>query len=79
MSEDQLFRVASPRHRTEISEYLRSIAADLETGDEVTLSSEAESTTLVVPEEPRFEVEAERETDTSSGQTETSLDIEIEW
>ncbi len=74
-----MFRVSSRRRQEDIADSLRTLAEKLETGEDVTLSADGESTTVTVPDEPRFEIEVERETPTSGGQTETSIEVEVEW
>ncbi|MGZ0746733.1 MULTISPECIES: amphi-Trp domain-containing protein [unclassified Haloparvum] len=79
MTEETIFEVASTRQRGDIAAWLRTLADELETGNEVTLTAESGSTTVVVPDEPQFTVEVERETPTGGGGTETSLEVELEW
>lgn len=79
MPEETIFRVSSRRTQEDIADSLRMLAEKLEKGEDVTLSADGESTTLTVPEEPRFEIEVEREIPSSGGQTETSIEVELEW
>lgn len=79
MTEETIFEVASTRQHGEIADWLRTLADELESGNEVTLAADSGSTTVVVPDEPQFTVEVERETPTGGGQTETSLEVELEW
>lgn len=79
MPEDVLFKTESARSRSEIAEYLRTVADKLDAGDPVTLSAGSESVTLEVPARPTFEVKAEREYSKSGGPGELSLELELEW
>ncbi|TQQ82563.1 amphi-Trp domain-containing protein [Halonotius terrestris] len=79
MPEEVLFKSESTQSRDEIASYLRSVADKLDSGESVTLSAGAETTTLDIPSRPTFEVKAERETDSSGGNAEQSLELEIEW
>ncbi|CQH64103.1 uncharacterized protein HHUB_4278 (plasmid) [Halobacterium hubeiense] len=79
MPEETIFRVSSRRTQDDIADSLRTLAEKLETGEDVTLSTDDESTTVTVPDEPRFEVEVEQEIPSSGGQTETSIEVEVEW
>jgi len=75
--EEVLFETERRRDRTEIADYLRTVADRLESGDSLTLSSGGDSVDLAIPARPTFEVKAERETE--SGGTELSVEFEIEW
>lgn len=79
MPEETIFRVSSARGRTEIADYLQTLADELDTDGQITFSADTQSTTVSVPEQPDFEVEVEQETPTDGGPTETSVELEIEW
>ncbi len=78
MPEEQLFKTDEQTARTEIAETLRDAADQIEAGD-VTLVSDTEEQTVVVPERPRFEVELERLTDSETGDQQYELEYELGW
>jgi len=78
MPEDVLFESESPRSRSDIAAYLRSVADSLDAGDPITLKSGGESVTMEPPSQPTFEVKAEREGPTDAP-GELSIEFEIEW
>jgi amphi-Trp domain-containing protein len=78
MPEEVLFKSESDQSRDEIATYLRTVAENLERGEDITLTSGAESVTLDPPASPTFEVKAEREGPTD-GPGELSIEFELEW
>jgi amphi-Trp domain-containing protein len=78
MPEEVLFKSESTQSRAEIATYLRTVAANLENGDDIALSAGGESVTLDPPSRPTFEVKAERE-GPPEGPTELSIEFELEW
>ena len=78
MPETVLFESESTQTRAEIASYLRQVAANLDSGDDITLRAGDDSVTLTPPERPTFEVKAEREGPTD-GPGELSIEFELEW
>lgn len=78
MPEEVLFKSESDQSRTEIASYLRTVAENLESGSEISLTSGGESVTLDPPDRPTFEVKAEREGPTDQP-GELSIEFELEW
>jgi amphi-Trp domain-containing protein len=78
MPEEILFESESVQSRSEIADYLRTVADSLEAGDEVTFSAGEQSTAVEPPERPTFEVKIEREGPAGSAGT-LSVELEIEW
>ncbi|WP_331236564.1 amphi-Trp domain-containing protein [Natronorarus salvus] len=76
MPEEVLFKVEQSMNRSEIAEYLRTVAEKLDGDGTLSLSSGDESVEMDVPERPEFEIKAERET---NGSTELSVEFELEW
>lgn len=79
MPEETLFRLESERSRSDIAQYLRSLADKLDGDGAVSFVADDESAELAVPSRPTFEVEAERETPAAGGNDELSIELEIEW
>lgn len=77
MTEEVLFKAEQTRTRSEISQYLRTVADKLDGDGELSLSAGSESVDLSVPERPTFEIKAEREVEGS--ETELSVEFELEW
>ncbi|WP_339105021.1 amphi-Trp domain-containing protein [Haloterrigena salinisoli] len=78
MPEEVLFESESDLTRAEIASYLRTVADNLDGGDDITLKAGDESVTLDPPTRPTFEVKAERE-GPSDGPGELSIEFELEW
>lgn len=78
MSEEVLFKSESDRSRSEIADYLRSVADSLESGGEITLRAGDQSTAVDPPERATFEVKVERE-GPADGDGELSVELEVEW
>lgn len=78
MPEEVLFETENTQSRTDVAQYLRTVADKLDSGDPITLSAGSQSVTLDPPARPVFEVKAERET-SSSGRSELSIEFELEW
>ncbi|MEF8814720.1 MAG: amphi-Trp domain-containing protein [Halovenus sp.] len=78
MPEEVLFKTEEQTTRTEIADALRDAADQVESG-EVQLETDTEEQTVVVPENPRFEVELERLTDSETGEQRYELEYEIRW
>lgn len=78
MPEEVIFEFESEIRRTEIADYLRTVADRLDADGTVTLGSDDESVSLDVPEIPEFEVKAERE-GPDGGPKELSIELEMEW
>jgi len=78
MPEKVLFKSESDQSRAEIASYLRTVAENLENGNEINLKSGTESVTLDPPARPTFEVKAEREGPTDRP-GELSIEFELEW
>ncbi|EMA55392.1 MULTISPECIES: amphi-Trp domain-containing protein [Halococcus] len=77
MPEEVLFETEQSMDRSEIANYLRTVADRLDGGDEIGLEAGDQHVTLAPPARPTFEVKAERET--GSGPDELSVEFEIEW
>ena len=78
MPEEVLFKSESKQSREEIASYLRKVAANLDQGQAITLTSDSESVTMEPPARPTFEVKAEREGPADSP-GELSVEFELEW
>jgi amphi-Trp domain-containing protein len=78
MPEEVLFKSETDMSRGEIASFLRTVAENLEQGDDITLKSGGESVTMDPPSRPTFEVKAEREGPTD-GHGELSVEFELEW
>ncbi len=78
MPEEVLFKSESRMDRSEIATYLRTVADNLEGGDDITLKAGDESVTMEPPARPTFEVKAERE-GPEGGPYERSIEFELEW
>ena len=79
MPEELLFKFEQRMDRSEIADYLRTVADTLEADDSLTLEAGDDSVTLSPPARPEFEVKAERETSSSGGPAELSIEFELEW
>lgn len=81
MPEEVLFTFERRMERTDIADYLRSVADSLENGTPLTLEAGGDSVTMSPPARPTFEVKAERETSSSApeGPGELGLEFELEW
>ena len=81
MPEDVLFEFERRMDRTEIADYLRTVADSLENGEPIGLEAGGESVTMTPPSQPTFEIKAERETSSSApdGPGELGLEFELEW
>lgn len=78
MPEEVLFKSESSRSRSEIAEYLRTVADSLEGGGDVTFRDGGETVAVAPPDRPEFEVKVEREGPVD-GNGELSIELEIEW
>ncbi len=78
MPEEVLFRSESRKSRSEIADYLRSVADKLESGGEVTFRAGDETAAISPPDRPEFEVKVERE-GPADGNGELSIELELEW
>ena len=78
MPEEVLFKSENRMNRDEIAAYLRTVADNLESGDDITLRAGDESVTMEPPTRPTFEVKAERE-GPEGGPYERSVEFELEW
>lgn len=78
MPEEVIFEFESQTRRSEVADYLRTVADRLDADGTVTLGSGGESLTLEVPTTPEFEVKAERE-GPEGGAKELSVEFELEW
>jgi len=78
MPEEVLFESESSQEREEIASFLRTVADNLDAGDEISLTRGADSVTLRPPARPTFEVKAERE-GPADGPGELSIEFELEW
>ncbi|WP_436344151.1 amphi-Trp domain-containing protein [Natronorubrum sp. FCH18a] len=81
MPEEVLFKFEQRMDRTDIADYLRSVADSLESGNSISLEAGGESVTMNPPTRPTFEIKAERETSSSApdGPGELGLEFELEW
>ncbi|WP_137285189.1 amphi-Trp domain-containing protein [Halorussus salinisoli] len=79
MPEEVLFETERRMDRTDVANYLRTVAEKLESGGDITLSAGDQSVTLDPPAQPTFEVKAERETPSGGGSGELSIEFELEW
>ncbi|ADB61130.1 hypothetical protein Htur_2250 [Haloterrigena turkmenica DSM 5511] len=81
MPEDVLFKFERRMDRTEIADYLRTVADSLERGEPINLEAGGDSVTMTPPSRPTFEIKAERETSSSApeGPGELGLEFELEW
>jgi amphi-Trp domain-containing protein len=77
MPEEVLFKSELRQNRSEVADYLRTVADKLDDGGSLTLSAGGDSVTLDPPESVTFEVKAELET--GSGPDEHSVEFELEW
>lgn len=78
MPEEVLFEIEQRMGRTEIADYLRTVADHLERGESITLKAGDRNVTLDPPQQPTFEVKAERETEQGEPD-ELSIEFELEW
>ncbi|MFB6071588.1 MAG: amphi-Trp domain-containing protein [Halobacterium sp.] len=78
MPEEVLFESEVRQRRTEVADYLRTVAEKLEAGGSLTLSAGDQSVTLDPRETVDFEVKAEEETEAGSP-PERSVEFELEW
>ena len=78
MPEEVLFKSESDQSRADIASFLRTVADNLDAGDEITLRAGEETVTMDPPSRPTFEVKAEREGPTN-GPKELSIEFELEW
>ncbi|WP_324662506.1 amphi-Trp domain-containing protein [Haloarcula sediminis] len=78
MPEKTLFESEQLMGRDAVADYLRTLAASLESGSDVTLRAGDQSLTMQPPSEVEFEVKAEREGPTD-GDGELSIELELEW
>ena len=79
MAEEVLFKFERRMDRSEIADYLRTVADTLESDDPLTLEAGGDSVSLSPPSRPEFEIKAERETSSSGGPAELSVEFELEW
>jgi len=79
MPEEVLFKFEQSMETSEIADYLRTVAANLDDGDDLSLQAGGESVTMSPPSRPTFEIKAERETSSSGGPAELSIEFELEW
>jgi len=80
MPEEVRFETELTKSRSEVADYLRTVADRLDEGGDITLSGGgggSDSVTLDPPASLTFEVKAERET--GSGPDEHSVEFELEW
>lgn len=78
MPETVLFETERRLERTDIADYLRTVADNLTKGEPISLSAGGEEVTLEPPERPTFEVKAERE-GPADADGELSVEFELEW
>lgn len=78
MDEETLFESESIQTREEIAAYLKKVAENLETGENITLKSNHQSITMSPPSSLVFEVKAERE-GPKDDPGELSIEFELEW
>ena len=77
MPEKVLFESELRQDRSEVADYLRTVADKLDAGESLTLSAGGDTVTLDPPASVTFEVKAELET--GSGPDEKSVEFELEW
>jgi amphi-Trp domain-containing protein len=77
MVERVLFESEQDASRSEVADYLRTVADRLEDGDAISLEGSGDPVTLDPPATVEFEVKAEHEGPTDAG--ELSLELELEW
>ena len=77
MPEEVLFESELRQDRSEVADYLRTVADKLDAGESLTLSAGGDTVTLDPPASVTFEVKAELET--GSGPDEKSVEFELEW
>jgi len=77
MTERVLFESEQYASRSEVADYLRTVADRLEDGDAISLEGSGDPVTLDPPATVEFEVKAEHEGPTDAG--ELSLELELEW
>jgi amphi-Trp domain-containing protein len=75
--ERKLFKSEEPKQRSEVSEFLRQIAAKIEAG-QVILRQGQEEIVLDIPANLVLEIQVEEEDKKSKG-IQHSLEIEIKW
>jgi amphi-Trp domain-containing protein len=78
MPEEELFKLEEQRSRVKIADSLLEAAEQIRTGT-VHLESATDGHDVVLPENPRFEVELERLTDSETGEERYELEYEIRW
>ncbi|WP_423744387.1 amphi-Trp domain-containing protein (plasmid) [Haladaptatus sp. SPP-AMP-3] len=78
MPEEILFETEGTQSRSDIADYLRTVADKLDNGGAITLTAGGQSVTLDPPSRPSFEVKAERES-SATGRDELSVEFELEW
>jgi amphi-Trp domain-containing protein len=78
MPEEVLFETERVMDRSDVADYLRSLADNLDSGSDVTLRAGDQSVTLDPPARVEFEVKAEREGPVD-GDGELSIEVELEW
>jgi amphi-Trp domain-containing protein len=78
MPEEQLFKTAESRTRTEIADVFASVAEQIEAGT-VQLEEPATTQRVEIPDSPTLEVELERLTDSETGEQRYELEYEIRW
>jgi len=77
MPEEVLFKSENRMSRSDVADYLRTVADRLDAGESLTLTAGGDSVSLDVPDRPTFEVKAEREG--TAPNTELSVEFELEW
>ncbi|MFC6862905.1 amphi-Trp domain-containing protein [Halomicroarcula sp. GCM10025817] len=78
MPEEVLFETERVMDRSDVADYLRTLADNLDSGSDVTLRAGDQSVTLDPPARVEFEVKAEREGPVD-GDGELSIEVELEW
>jgi amphi-Trp domain-containing protein len=78
MPEEVLFKSESVRTRSEIADYLRTVADSLDAGGEVTFRAGDDSIAVDPPERSEFEVKIERE-GPAGAPGELGVEFELEW
>jgi amphi-Trp domain-containing protein len=78
MPEEVLFESEAMHSRSEVADYLRRVADNLDAGDEIALEAGSQSITMTPPDQVEFEVKAERE-GSADGDGELSVEFELEW